>query len=267
MKKYRHTHRSVILFFLLTPLTVFIYPTVVLHHIGKEVNRMNEGVEGYKKSMPYLGAFLLGFITLFIVPLVWLCRVARKLGEKGTELGIARPHTSALSFFFLCILFSEFIITLIIGWTKFLHTANAVERKLNENVELAATAEAQAEILTEQAPEEAKTEEGKEEPVSEATPETEPQEEKPVEEEKKEEGPAPFEYVTEPERTISDPNEPRSDIKAIYRVAQRQETRKWRVRVPNSNLPDKTFDSREEAVAYAKGLAARKHATVRVKSK
>ena len=135
MKKYRHTHRSVILFLLLTPLTIFIYPIVVFHHIGKETNRMYEGVEGYKKSMPFLGAFFLGFITLGIVPLVWTCKVASKIGRKGYALGIRKPHTSAVSMVWLTFIFGWLIITFLIGFAKFLHTVNSVERKLNALME------------------------------------------------------------------------------------------------------------------------------------
>ena len=265
MKKYRHTHRSVILFLLLSPLTLFIYPLVLLTHLGKEVNRMNEGKEGYRKSMNYVGVFFLGFITFFIVPIVWFCRVSRKLGEKGTELGIKKPHTSAISFFLLVFLFGAFIITALIGLAKFFHTANAVERKLNALMEEEAAKAAEEEILPEATSiaEEAA-------PVIESESAEEPQPEEEAEEaaeEEPEEEPAPFDYVTETPQDISDPNTPRSEIAAIYHVAARTDTRKWQVRVPNSDIPPKLFDSQEEAVAYAKGLAARRHATVRLKKK
>ena len=55
------------------------------------------------------------------------------------------------------------------------------------------------------------------------------------------------------------------DISAVYHVACRREVRKWQVRFAESEHPIKLFDSREEAVAYAKGLAAARHATVRAK--
>lgn len=273
MKKYRHTRRSVILFYLLTPLTIFIYPIVVLHHMGKETNQMYEGVEGYKKSMPFLGVFFLGFITLGIVPIVWLCRVSGKIGKKGEELGIQRPHTSIASMLLLCILFGWLVITHIIGMVKFLHACNVVERRLDFLAEEEAKAAAEAEILPEpesiqeEAPE---AEMIAEEPVveesapMEETPE-EPEEES-VEEEPADE-PAPFEYVTEIPQEIEDPEAPRSEIAAIYHVAGREDIRKWQVRVPGTDTLPKLFDSEEEAIAYAKGLAARRHATVRVKKK
>ena len=44
MKKFKHTRRSAILFFLLTPFTLFIYPIVVLSHVGKDLNRLGERV-------------------------------------------------------------------------------------------------------------------------------------------------------------------------------------------------------------------------------
>ncbi len=272
MIQFRHTRRSVILFFLLTPLTLFIYPVVVLHHIGKEINRITEGREDVKKSMPFVGAFFLGIITLGIVPLVWLCRVSGKFGAEGYRLEIKKPHTSVASFLLLCYFFSFLIVTAIIGWTKFLHTVNAVECKLNEDSVAQATAEAEAEILeTPEVPEEPSKEQAAEQDnfaaFASEKPESEPEAvEEPEEEEKpQEEEPAPFDYVTQVPVPEPEQDAPRSDIAAIYHVAAREDTRKWQVRMSDSPNAIRVFDSREEAIAFAKGLAARKHATVRVK--
>ena len=286
MKKFRHTRRSAILFLLLTPLTLCIYPIVVLCHVGKEVNRINEGKQGYVKSMNFVGAFFLGFITLGIVPLVWTCKVASKIGTAAKENGIAKPSVRGLSMFLLTFLFSWLIVTFIVGWCKFFHTLNALERKLNADMIAMETKAAQEEILpVESAPaaeeaaseEEAPaTEEGAdsavmastdvEEPVVTETPSQEEAVE-PVEEAKAEDERPSFEFVTEKENPIPGPNEPRSDIAAIYHVAGRKETRKWQVRLSDEDQPVKLFDSQEEALAYAKGLATRKRATVRVKPK
>ena len=259
MQKYRHTRRSVILFFLLTPLTLFIYPIVVLHHIGKEVNQMNADVEGYKKSMPFVGAFFLGFITLGIVPIVWLCKVSGKLGRKGYALGIRKPHTSIASMLLLGIFFSFFIITAIIAWTKFLHTANAIERKLNELADEKAKEEAEAEILPEEpAPEAAEV---KEEPAPEEAEAKEEIKEEPVAEE-----PAPEAVAIpeEPAPEIESEPEEENTIPEAYRPAPRKTVRKWRVRLSNSD-EFKVFDTEEEAMAYARGLAFAKNAKLRVK--
>ena len=282
MKKYRHTRRSAILFLILTPLTILIYPIVVLCHVGKEVNRIYEGQEGYKKSMHFFGAFLLGFITLGIVPIVWLCRVAGKIGRAAKANGIVRPSVSGPAMFFLTIFFGALVVTLIIGWCKFFHTLNALERKLNADMAAKAAEEAQEDIIAPEADETASepftiAEAAPEEAVvsvaaPEAEPETVPEAEaepeaipEPEPEEPKEEEPAPFDYVTETPAPEPKPEERRSDVAAIYHVAGRNETRKWRVRVADENQPVKLFDSQEEALAYAKGLATRKRATVRVK--
>lgn len=284
MKKFRHTRRSAILFLLLTPLTLCIYPIVVLCHVGKEVNRINEGKPGYKKSMNFVGAFFLGFITLGIVPLVWTCKVASKIGTAAKENGIAKPSVRGLSMFLLTFLFGWLIVTLIAGWCKFLHTLNALERKLNADMIAVETKAAQEEILADPLPaseeaaieETSATEEAAGSAVMASTDvegpvvtETPSQEEtvKPVEEAKAEDERPSFEFVTEKENPMPGPNEPRSDIAAIYHVAGRKETRKWQVRLSDEDQPVKLFDSQEEALAYAKGLATRKRATVRVKSK
>lgn len=254
MQKYRHTRRSVILFFLLSILTICIYPIVVLHHIGKEVNRMYEGTEGYKKSMPFVGVFFLGFITLGIVPIVWLCRVAGKLGRKGYALGIRKPHVCGPCMFWLGIFFGCLVITAIIAWTKFLHTTNAIERKLNELADEKAKEEAEAEIL----PEEPVAEEAPaEEPVAVEAP-AEP-EEAPAEEPEAVEAPKEEEAVAEEPAPV----EEKRELAPEYRPAPRKTVRKWRVRLSNSD-EYKVFDSEEEALAYAKGLAEKKNAKVRI---
>ena len=272
MKKFRHTRRSVILFFLLGPLTVFIYDIVLLTHVGKDVNRINEGKEGYKRAMNFVGAFFLGFITLGIVPLVWMCKVAGRIGRSAVEYGVTRPHIGTASFFFLFFFFCWTIVCPIIGMAKFLHTLNKTERVLNERADAASKEEAEATLLPEPvvaAEESPKEEVAEVAPTLEENPEEAPAKEAPVEvapsEDKPEEEQLPFEHVTElpPEEISKD--DPRSDVASVYHIAGREEIRKWRVRIPGSETAVKVFDTREEALAYAKGLAARKHATVRIK--
>ena len=278
MKKFRHPRRSVILLLLLSPLTLGIYPLVVYCHVGKEINRINEGKEGYKKSMHFIGALLLGIITLGIVPLVWMCRVAGKIGRAAIEHKIVKPKVSALSFFVLFFLFSWTFICPLIALCKFFHTLNKLEQAINAEIDQAAAEEAQATIIP--VPEEAAPE-GEAAPEAEAAPEGEPAPEEVAEEAKPEgepvpeepapeaepapEEPLPFEHVTELDPGEINKEEARSEIASVYHVADRQDIRKWRVRIPGSETAVKIFDTREEALAYAKGLAARKHATVRVK--
>ncbi len=272
MKMFRHTRRSVILFFLLAPLTLFIYDIVVLTHVGKDVNRINENKPGYRKSMNFVAVFFLGFITLGIVPIVWMTRVANRIGVAAVAHKVIRPHISGAGFFFLFFFFAWTVICPIIGMTKFLHTLNKTEQAINAEIDLQAQQEAEATIieapaLEAKAEETATQPEKPEEVATEANPEPEVVEEAAPEEapEPKEEKPLPFEHVTElpPEEIKKD--DPRSEIASVYHVAEREEIRKWRVRIPGSDNAVKVFDTREEALAYAKGLAARKHATVRVK--
>ena len=274
MKKFRHTHRSVILFFLLGAITLTIYDIVVLTHVGKDVNRLHEDKPGYRKSMNFVAVFFLGFITLGIVPIVWMTKVANRIGTAAVEHKVLRPHVGGASFFFLFFFFCWTLVCPIIGLTKFLHTLNKTEQAYNTEVDLASQEEAKATILPEASlpePEATAAEEVPEnEVVAEPAPEAEaaPEElpapaEEPVQEQADEQ--PPFAYVTElpPEEPGKD--DPRSDIASVYHVAGREEIRKWRVRIPGSETAVKVFDTREEALAYAKGLAARKHATVRIK--
>ena len=275
MKKFRHTRRSVILFFLLAPLTIFIYDIVLLTHVGKDVNRINEGKEGYKKAMNFVAVFFLGFITIGIVPIVWMCKMAGRIGRTAVAHNILRPHVSGGSFFFLFFFFSFTIVCPIIGMAKFLHTLNKTEQAINAELDAASKQVAEATILpTEEtaAEQEApKAEIAEAAPAAEEAPEAEekteeaPREEVPAEQPAPEEEQPPFQHVTElpPEDVTKD--DPRSDIASVYHVAGREEIRKWRVRIPGSETAVKVFDTREEALAYAKGLAARKHATVRIK--
>ena len=277
MKKFHHPRRSVILLFLLGILTLGIYPLVATYHIGKEINLINEGKEGYKKSMNFIAVFFLGIITLGIVPIVWFCRVARKFGEKAWELDIKKPHTSALSYFLLNVVFVEAVIPPVIGWFKFIHTINAVETRLNQLAEEAAVAQAEAEILVPPEEQDAMLNPGQEERivegekgdsdvynVSEAAPAPVVDEPAPEpEEEEEDETPAepelpPFEYVTEVET-------PEDEEVEGFHIAGREETRKWRVRLPDSDVPMKVFDTEAEAIAYAKGVAARNNISVKVK--
>ena len=249
MKKYRHTRRSAILYLLLTPLTLLIYPMVVWAHVRKEVNQMYEGKEGYKKSMPFIGVFFLGIITLGIVPIVWTCKISKKVGAMAYELGIKKPHISGASFFFLVFFFAAFIIPYIVGIVKFLHTVNAVEKALNEKEALEAKPDevAPAEEEPKQLPAEAA-------PIEKEEESAEKKEEKP-EEAKAEEQPAEEEKPAE-EPKQEQPKEPAEEPK--------EEQPRWFVRYANDDRPVKYFKTREEALAYAKGLAARKKATLRI---
>ena len=269
MKKFRHPRRSVILLLLLTPLTLYIYPIVVFSHVGKEINRINEGKEGYKKSMAFFGALVLGLITLGIVPIVWICRVAGKIGRAAIEHKVLKPKVSGVSFFLLYFLFSWTLICPLIALCKFFHTLNKLEQAINAEIDEAAKAEAEATILAAPEPEQESeaSPQVEEKGAPEAVPENEPEAQAEVVEEAKpaEEEPVAFEHVTELDPQEISKEEARSEIASVYHVADRQDIRKWRVRIPGSDTAVKIFDTREEALAYAKGLAARKHATVRVK--
>ncbi len=88
-----------------------------------------ETVLGHR-VMAYWKAYLLGVVTLFIYPLVWMARIAEELKEKAMELGVPGPYTSWWHMFgwntFGLVLFGPAVAT-----HRFFNTLNRVEGELN----------------------------------------------------------------------------------------------------------------------------------------
>ncbi len=145
MKKFKHTRRSAILFFLLTPFTLFIYPIVVLSHVGKDLNRLGENKEGYVKCNAFFPMLLLGIITLGMVPLVWTLRAVDRVKMFQADYGLTKPKVSAGGFFCWMLFGSLILVGPIIAMHKFLHGLNLIERKYNEQIDAAGAVEAPAE--------------------------------------------------------------------------------------------------------------------------
>ena len=264
MKHFPHVRRSAFLFLFLGLLTLGIYPLVVLTHAGKEVNEITKNKPEMKRSMNFVGVFFLGLITLGIVPAVWLYRLAKKVGRLAKDNGIQKPSVSGGCVLALCYFFGWLILTSLIGFHKFFATLNKLESTLNDKASVEAKVEAAKEILDEKARAEVQAEIAKE---NEALPAPVEMKEEAPKEEVLQEGIEPFEYVTDVTPKEIKEGNGNPDIAAVYHVARKEEIRKWKVRLAHSNQPPKLFDTEEEALAYAKGLAARRHATVRIKSR
>lgn len=84
-------NRNLFLFILLNTVTCGIYGIVAFCIMGNEINETCEG-DG-KKTMFYLWAFLLGIITLGIVPLIWFYKAMERLNDNGYRYGITVKHS------------------------------------------------------------------------------------------------------------------------------------------------------------------------------
>ncbi len=82
------TNRSMVLFYVFTFLTFGIYSLYFFSVLGSDVNFICEKRDG-KRQMNYLIAiWLLGSITLGIVPLVWHTTLAERIGMEAKSRGI-----------------------------------------------------------------------------------------------------------------------------------------------------------------------------------
>lgn len=234
--KFKHLKRNGFLFVLLSLLTIGIYSCVVLYHVGKEVNFMEQKHEE-KKSRNYVSMWLLGWITLGIVPLIWYCRVANKIDKYANEVEITKPRVDFEVMFNWTVYGLLIVIGPFIGWTKFFKRLNALEAKLNE---LALKADIIEEAPVEEAPEVAEPEQ-----VAEIA--------------------APV--VVSEEVEAEEPKEEK-EVKVICKeFASSSSGNKWRVRYSNSPKAIVEFNNKEDAIEYAKYLASRRSHKVTVISK
>ena len=89
--------RSIGLFFVLSIITLGIYPIVAYCIIGKEVNQICEG-DG-KNNMHFLLALLLGFVTFGIYTALWYAKAMNRLQDNAYRYGpTVRPVHSGNSF-------------------------------------------------------------------------------------------------------------------------------------------------------------------------
>ena len=231
--KYRHCRRSGVGFIFLGIITLEIYPIVVLSHVRKEVNELNEN-NGVKKQMPFILAYLLGFITCGIVPLVWATRMAGKIEIAALERKITSPSISK-AFFACWIIFGSYIVVgPFIAFHRFFKVLNAVESYENQRIALdEKTVEIKDEMKSEidanamnEAPQPEALEEKKAETPYPGLPAAS----------------SPEKAAAKPQKSATSPSSPKQP---------------WRVKV---NGVTRVFSSREEAVAYAQRVSAERRA-------
>ncbi|MCR5490789.1 MAG: DUF2188 domain-containing protein [Bacilli bacterium] len=129
--EYKNTKRSGVLFIFLNIVTATVFSWFSLPRIRREVNSFTE--EG-KKSGPYFPMWLLGFLTLGVVPIAYSANLARKIDAKAKELGLAST-TSFANLFNLTFFGSLFIFGPWIAYSRMFATLNRVETKLNDLAE------------------------------------------------------------------------------------------------------------------------------------
>ena len=240
---YKHTNRSGVAFVFLGIVTLGVYPVVVLSQVRKEVSCLLDG-KGVGKQMPFVWAYLLGLITLGLAPLIWVCRMANKIEMAALEKKITSPRLSGAfmlwAYFGVLILIGPFL-----AYHRFFCLLNAIERRANEEEEEKAEGKispAKQDMLKEVQ----KASQGEfPEPASQ-TPTL-----------------AQTPYPQLDQRTF---DERASENEKPWASATKGNSkgRKWRVR---SNGQIKVFDTKEEAIAYAKSILAEKRALSSKKEK
>lgn len=226
--KFKHTKRNGVLFVFLSIITISIYSLVVLHHVRKEVASMAAEREGEKKPANYIVMWILGWITLGIVPLIWYCKVADRVAKYAKEAEIESPRVDFEVMFNWTVFGCLIIVGPFIAWTKFFKLLNALEDKLNETA------------LKEEVVEEAPAEELPAAIEEEAFP------------------------VAITEEVEGEANEEEKEVKVICKESASNGNSKWRVRYSNSPKAIVEFNNKEDAIEYAKYLASRRSHKVTV---
>lgn len=76
------TNRGMVKFLLLSLITFGIYGLVVMSHVSEEINQVASPRDG-KHTMHYcLVFFIFSWLTIGIVPLVWMHRICNRIGNE-----------------------------------------------------------------------------------------------------------------------------------------------------------------------------------------
>ena len=216
--RYRHTKRSGFLFILLNIVTASLFGAFVLSAIGKEIDSLYADKEGYRKGRSFWLCYLLGFVTLGIIPLIWCARASDKVGKLAKERGIEKPTTTYQSMVLGIIPFSVIVIGPFVSFIRFFGVLNKLERLSNEEKDKEAEEAAKATIIEEE------------------------KEEEPAQEDS-------FKIQTPSEEASKD-----AEGNEGYAPAEEPKHRQWRVRYGESDKVAAYFDNKEDAVAYARRL-------------
>ena len=124
--KYRNTSRNGALLYLLNFVTLGLFFVFFFIRIRREI-----GMIGRKKGIPFPVAWLLGWITLFIVPLIWFCNRAEELKIAHEALGLKGKPVD-FTYMFCWLVFGSFIIIgPFVAFHRFFNTLNRIEAAVN----------------------------------------------------------------------------------------------------------------------------------------
>lgn len=225
METFKHTHRSALLYFFLNAITLGIFGAAMFGRIKKEYEEMAKDSPNKKKIGSFAAAYFLGFPTLGIYPLVLGTKLVSAIGELAKEKGMERPRITGKFFILWVTLGADILVGPFIAMHRFLLVLNALETKENEARALAIEAEKArlAGIAT----------------IEAATKE-------PVLEEPLPETPAP--------------RDPVKDL--LEKYASCPEGR-FKVRFEKGKEPLRSFQKKEDAMAFARELASCKNTGLR----
>lgn len=124
------TNRGLLKFIILSPLTLGIYPLVVMCGISGDLNTIAKPTDG-KNTMNWFLAMLLGCVTLGIVPLLWYHNTCNRIGNQLAKRGISYSF-GAGSFWIFDIILSWTGICPLIFMHKFFKSMNLISESYNQ---------------------------------------------------------------------------------------------------------------------------------------
>lgn len=257
--KYAHTKRNGVLFVFLNIITVSFFSLYCLTLVAKDVNSFSK-----KKLPPYWVMWLLGFVTLGIVPIVYEATIAKRVAEKAEEVGV-KCTTGFASFFNWTFFGSLIIVGPWIAFGKLYATLNRLLSVLNQKEERAEEEpKVEEEVVPEESADEILAAEGDEPSARLKKKACEPEEEqtpapKPLPNE-----PAPRPAPAPSPRPVPAPAKPQETPIRFVAGKSAAPTTPWRVLVDRRTKTYKTFATQEEAIAFAKKLAASRGVGVKV---
>lgn len=123
------TNRGLLKFILLAPLTLGIYPLIVLCGISGDLNTIAKPTDG-KDTMNWIIAQLLGCVTFGILPLIWWHTTCERIGTQLNKRGIGYSF-GAGSFWIFDVLLAWTVICPLIFMHKFFKSMNLISESYN----------------------------------------------------------------------------------------------------------------------------------------
>lgn len=225
--EYKNTKRSGVLFVLLSIITLNIFCLVRINEVKKEVDYFTNS-----KSKPFWPIWILGYLTLFIAPLIYIARLSSRIETKAKELSIEKPRTSFGLTFNFAFFGIFFIVGPFIAFHKFFATLNRIEAILNSNPV----------VIT---------------PIKDEDIDVDFKDDK--------DASLSEDFVTKDE-LVKEKEEVSPRVYFEDSSKSNVNSTKWRVRYASRKDAIKTFDTQEEAIEFAKSLAKTDSSKITVKS-